>query len=64
MLIAESIHLPTINGYATFLPPGWNFDDPTRPDYLQRVLAYSQGHKLRGLCELDLETLRWSGPVT
>jgi hypothetical protein len=64
MLIAESIHLSTINGYATFLPPGWNFEDPTRSDYLQRVLAYAQGHKVRGLCELDLETLRWSGPVT
>lgn len=64
MLIAERLHIPTINGYATFLPPGWNFEGPTRPDYIQRVLAYAHSHNLRGLCQLNLQTLHWSGPIT
>jgi hypothetical protein len=64
MLIAESLHLPTINGYSTFVPPDWNFEDPTKSDYAKRVLAYARDHNVRGLCQLDLETSRWSGPIT
>ncbi|MCR0985648.1 glycosyltransferase family protein [Roseomonas populi] len=60
MLIAELRSIPTINGYSTFNPPGWDFEDPLRPDYLDRVRAYAQARGIQGLCQLDLETLQWS----
>lgn len=59
MLIAEQINLPTINGYASFNPPDWNFASPSKPDYLLRVGAFATQHKLAGLCKLDLVTKRW-----
>lgn len=62
MLIAELTHLPTINGYSSFLPPGWDFEDPLRPDYLARVRRYADEHGVSGLCRLNLLTLTWSGP--
>ena len=64
MLIAERVHLPTINGYSTFLPPGWDFADPTRGDYLERVRNYADRYRIIGLCPLNLETLRWDTPIT
>lgn len=64
MLIAELVHLPTINGFASFNPSDWNFASPTSPDYLQRVAAYAKAHKIEGLCQLDLKTKQWnSRPV-
>lgn len=64
MLIAELIHLPTVNGHSTFDPPDWNFADPLRPDYEDRVRAYARAHGLvPGLCRLDLRTKRWDAPT-
>ena len=62
MLIAETIRLPTINGFATFVPPQWNLNNPAQHDYPARVRAYAKAHNITGLCGLDLRTLRWSGP--
>ncbi|MTV40742.1 DUF7024 domain-containing protein [Duganella radicis] len=59
MLIAELVHLPTINGFASFNPPDWNFAAPAAPDYLLRVQAYAKTHQLQGLCQLDLTSKRW-----
>jgi hypothetical protein len=63
MLISERLHIPTINGYATFLPPGWDFEDPTRDDYLDRVRRYAARYGIRKLCRLDLEKLAWGPPI-
>ena len=63
MLLSELLHLPTINGHSTFDPPGWNFADPLRPDYEDRVRAYAAAHGVSGLCRLDLLARRWDGPV-
>ncbi|GGY07970.1 hypothetical protein GJV26_18625 [Massilia dura] len=64
MLIAEYVHLPTINGVASFHPADWNFGSPGSPDYLQRVKVFADAHKLEGLCQLDLKTRQWnSRPV-
>jgi hypothetical protein len=60
MIIAERVHLPTINGYASFNPPDWNFGSPTRPDYLLRVQQYTRTHKLKGVCQLDLSDKQWN----
>lgn len=59
MLIAELIHLPTINGFASFNPPDWNFGSPNDADYIQRIRQYAEKHQIRGLCKLNLDTLTW-----
>ena len=60
MLVAEWLRLPTINGFATFVPVGWNLMGIDQPDYLTRVQAYVQSHRLIGICGLDLQAKRWS----
>ena len=59
MLLAELIRLPTVDGFSTFTPPDWSFNNPERPGYLERVRAYAVAHRLAGLCGLDLAALRW-----
>lgn len=60
MLIAQMQGLPTINGVASFNPPDWNFQYPNNPDYLPRIRAYADKHKVDNLCQLDLETKTWN----
>jgi len=60
MLIAETTNLPTINGFSTFDPPDWNFDDPTRSDYSARVAEYARKHGIDGLRGLNLADLTWN----
>ncbi len=59
MLIAGLIGLPTVNGFSTFNPPGWNFADPNKPDYLRRVWTFAQERGLHGLCALNLRSMTW-----
>ena len=59
IFIAQELRIPTINGFASFNPPDWNFGFPNHPDYDQRVRAYAQQHEIKGLCKLDLNTKRW-----
>ncbi len=60
MFIAEMVHLPTINGAATFHPTNWNLVAPGKPGYLDKVLRYAAAHHVTQLCSLDLKTLQWS----
>ena len=60
MIVAETTNTPTINGFASFAPAGWNLTSPESSDYRERVAAYARSHGLRGLCELDLRTLTWN----
>ena len=53
MMLAAHFRVPTINGFSTFAPSGWNFAEPTAPDYRARVRAYLARFGLRGMCELD-----------
>lgn len=62
MLIAELIKTPTINGFASFNPPGWNLADPNAPDYDARVATYIESHKIVDVCKLDLASKSWSRP--
>ncbi len=61
MLIAQLIHLPTINGTSTFMPPDFDLFNADRPDYRQRVEQYATRYHLAHLCALDPRTMRWSG---
>lgn len=60
MMIAELTHLPTVNGMASFNPKGWDFASPEKPDYEQRVKAFTDSHQLTNVCRFDLETRQWS----
>jgi hypothetical protein len=61
MMAASALRLPTINGFSTFNPPGWNLADPSGPTYPARALAEAARHNLTP-CGLDFESLRW-GPT-
>jgi hypothetical protein len=60
MLIAETKMLPTINGFSTFVPPGWDLTDPDNSSYSERVLKYAALHGVRKLCALNLRTMSWT----
>ena len=62
MFIAESIGLPTLNGEASFFPPGWDFSNYDAPDYQARVSRFVAAKHLANICVLDLNALRWSRP--
>ncbi len=60
MLIAEYLHLPTVNGFSTFTPPGYDFSSASQPDYIDRARRYAEAHGIaQGLCGLDLTALSW-----
>lgn len=54
MYLAQRWRVPTVNGFSTFNPPGWDFADPAAPDYDARALAYARRHGIKGLCRLDM----------
>jgi len=60
MLIARKDNLPTLNGYSSFVPAGWeflNFDDA----YLTRVQKWARAKDAtEGLCGLDLRNGSWN----
>lgn len=60
MMIAHLIHLPTINGAATFWPSGYDLFDPAQRSYLDRVRRYASAQGVDRLCALDLTTMQWS----
>lgn len=53
MLLAEWWQRPTINGFSTFNPPGWNFADPRSATYRDRVLRYAHSSDIDSICFLD-----------
>lgn len=60
MLLAELWHVPTINGYSSFQPPGYDLYFPDSPDYPNRIRRYAAQYQVTGLCGLDMATNRWS----
>lgn len=60
MMLAESHRLPTVNGFASLLPPGWNLLWIGRPDYLGRVRDYAvRTGVTAGLCGVSLRSGAW-----
>lgn len=61
MLLAEWFGRPTVNGFASLLPTGWNLLWIGNPDYLERVRDYATARGVAaGLCSLDLSSNRWA----
>lgn len=59
MLIAQIVGAPTINGFASFNPPDWNFSRPYADDYDVRVSDYINKYDIKNICKLDLNSKRW-----
>jgi len=59
MMTAELVHLPTIDGFATFRPLDSKFAYTNLPNYLRLVDDYVRDRKLSNVCELNLRTRRW-----
>lgn len=60
MLLAEWWGLPTPNGFASLLPPGWNLLWIGNPDYSTRVREYAARTGIEaGLCGVSLLTGTW-----
>ena len=62
MLVASVLRLPTVNGISTFNPPHWPDGIPDDPAYRAAVETYAREWGVTGLCALDLQAMRWSGP--
>ncbi|AIY44138.1 Permease of the drug/metabolite transporter [Collimonas arenae] len=60
MLLSDTFGIPTLNGFATFNPPDWIFED--RPMYVYRVGNYVSSHNLQGVCEYDIGNNKWLTP--
>jgi hypothetical protein len=59
-MVARITGLPTINGYSSNFPRGWDLLVHTSPSYSSGVADWVLSHGLeRGLCSLDLERGRW-----
>ncbi len=60
MMVAQAQHLPTLNGYSGFKPPGWDFGETDAADYEQRVLRWALHRGIAvGLCRLDIDSGNW-----
>ncbi|KQR85491.1 hypothetical protein ASG35_27290 [Burkholderia sp. Leaf177] len=58
MLIAAHFNLPTLNGFASFNPPDWIFEQ--NPEYMVNVLTYIRKHDLKNVCSYDISANSWS----
>ncbi len=54
MVLSEYYRKPTINGYSSFNPDDWNFENSDDPTYIRRVAGYARGHGIGKLCGLDV----------
>ncbi len=60
MLIAALQAKPTVMGFSTFNPPGWNFVDPAAADFHERARTYIRNQGLTNACYLDrLHSPEW-----
>lgn len=60
MLLADTFGIPTLNGFATFNPPDWVFEQ--KPMYLYRVGEYVRSHNLQAVCRYDIGENKWLTP--
>jgi hypothetical protein len=59
-MVARIVGLPTINGYSSNFPKGWDLLLHTSPSYSAGVADWVLSHRLEsGLCSLDLERGSW-----
>ena len=61
MMVAQAQRLPTINGYSSVTPPGWDFYYTDAADYEQRAVRWAVNRGIaKGLCRVDIEHGIWT----
>ena len=55
MFIALDHRIPTLNGYSAWSPTGWGLANPQEPGYEKAVRQWIEEHKLKDVCEFDIE---------
>ena len=55
MFVALRTSIPTLNGYSAWDPGGWALRDPSFRGYAEGVRQWVDGHRLTGVCELDMD---------
>lgn len=60
MLLAATVHLPTVNGYSGQVVDGWDLQEVQAPGYEAKVRAWAAANDLSGLCSYDEATRAWS----
>jgi hypothetical protein len=60
MLFAVVRGIPTINGYSSWFPDGWDLEEPARPGYAGAIHKWAKSKRVDGLCGLDPRLARWT----
>jgi hypothetical protein len=60
MLFAELRNMPTINGYSSWTPDGWDLEEPAGVGYPAAVRDWAGRKRLTGLCGLDPARGAWT----
>lgn len=60
IMIAQKVHVPTLNGYSGWSPQDWQMDKIKNPEYFRKVWEWANSHDLaQGLCSYDVTTATW-----
>jgi hypothetical protein len=59
-LFSQIRNMPTINGYSSWLPEGWDLEEPNAPGYPAAVRDWAARKNLTGLCGLDPLSGKWT----
>ena len=61
MMISQVRGFPTVNGYSSWFPDGWDLEEPARPGYAANVRAWAARKGIAdGLCGLDPRKAQWT----
>jgi len=60
MLFSQLRGIATVNGYSSWLPDGWDLEEPSRPGYAAAVRGWANGKAVSGLCGLDPGRAIWT----
>lgn len=60
MLFSQVRGIPTVNGYSSWLPDGWNLEEPDKSGYASAVRDWATRKRIaEGLCGLDPAHGKW-----
>jgi hypothetical protein len=60
MLFSQLRGIATVNGYSSWLPDGWDLEEPARRGYAAAVRAWAKSKGVSGLCGLDPGRAIWT----
>jgi hypothetical protein len=61
MLLSQIRGIPTVNGYSSWFPDGWDLEEPAKPGYAAAVRDWATRNGIAdGLCGLDPRKRQWT----